>query len=193
MDEILKIFSEKEKSCLRTDWESFYQVLKENSIKCLFHITDSENIDSIYRTGAFLSKNEQERRGVHPTRKGGNALSDSLEEKKGLVDYVHFGFTPDLPMFSSSQIDKPKNPILTPVAIEIDPRIILLKFSKFSNINALDNFAEIGAELEDLKRINFAVIRKGRWSTTQERKEMQAEVLVQNFVSIKYIIKMYRI
>ena len=193
MDETLNIFSEKEKACLREDWKSFQTVLKQNGVRCLFHITDSKNIDSIYKAKALLSKNEQVKRDIFPTRKGGNDLSDSLEEKKGLVNYVHLAFTSNLPMFSSSQRSTRSNPIVTPVALEIDPRIILLKFSKFSNINALDNSAQIGSELEDLERVNFDLIKRVRWSTDQERKEMQAEILVQNFVPIKYIKKMYRI
>jgi hypothetical protein len=193
MDQTLNIFSRKEEACLRQDWREFYKVITDNKVRCLYHVTDSENIDNIYKAGALLSKNEQNRRNIHPVRKGGNKLSDALEERTGLVDYVHLAFTSDLPMFKSAGNDRPVNPIVTPVAIEIDCRVILLRFSKFSNINALDSSSLIGSELEDLKSINFPLLKKGRWETDQERKEIQAEVLVQNFVPKKYFLKMYRI
>jgi hypothetical protein len=192
-DNMLNIFSQKEVQFLRENWRDFYNVIKNNRIRCLYHVTDSDNINNIYNANALLSKNEQNKRNIHPVRKGGNQLSDSLEENKGLVNYVHLSFTHDLPMFNVVGNERPVNPIVTPVVIEIDYRVIFLKFSKFSDVNALDNSAVIGSDLDDFQRINFSLIHRGVWENDRERKEIQAEILIQNFVAKKYFLKMYRI
>lgn len=68
--------------------------------------------------------------------------------------------------------------LVDPIVLEIDLRVLLLQSVLFSNRNATATAAEIGSELDDLRKIRFDLIRCGRWANDDEKGLLQAEVLV---------------
>jgi hypothetical protein len=63
----------------------------------LYHFTDERNLPLIAAHG-LLSKNEMRLRGIWPTAPGGNQLSHSLDDWKGVSSYVSLCLTKSHPM-----------------------------------------------------------------------------------------------
>lgn len=154
---------------------SLIQFLHDNGIDRLYHFTDLSNFESIVKNGGLYSWSYCEANEIVISRPGGSALSRELDTRRGLEDYVRMSFLKDHPMLHAARRD---GRLVNPVALEIDLRALLLQSVLFSNRNATATEAEIGAELGDLKKIRFDLIRSGRWANDDEKGLLQAEVLV---------------
>jgi len=72
------------------------QTLKDNGVRHLYHFTDVSNLDSIREHGLCSWFKVDERK--LEARKGSSSLSRTLDQRKGLADYVRLSFVRDHPM-----------------------------------------------------------------------------------------------
>lgn len=156
--------------------------LRENGINCLYHFTDSSNFSSIVDSGGLYSWLYCEKNGIAIERPGGSALSRDLDMRSGLENYVRMSFTKDHPMLYAARKD---GRLVDPIILEVDLRALLLKghfasleLTSFSDRNATANRADIGWQLENLKKARFDLVRSGRWANDDEKGLVQAEVLI---------------
>lgn len=163
--------------------------LTKNGIKCLYHFTDLSNWKSIQKMNGLFSWRYLCRNNIIVSKPGGNPLSHSLDTRKCLDEYVSLSFNRDHPMLF---VAKKEKRILNPIIIEVDISVTLLISTSFSNINAIDNNANIGIGLSDLELIDLPFIQSGiRWNGEKEKKSLQAEVLVRERIPMDLFVKQY--
>lgn len=162
-------------------------ILTQNGIDRLYHFTDFENLESIVQNGGLYSWLECEKKGINVSKPGGGDLSRVLDRRKGLEDYVRLSFAHEHPMM---HVAMREGRISSPVILEIDPEVALLEGTKFSDRNAASNDAIIGYGQDGLRNIKFDVVTKSCHYydlEEDEKKYYQAEILVENFIPLKYI------
>lgn len=113
-------------------------------------------------------------------------LSRSLDRRDGLQYYVRLSFTHQHPMMYAAMTE---GRLTNPVILEIDPEVIFWKDTKFADRNATRNGDNVGDTLEDFKKIHFSSVKQPNHFSldTDEQPSYQAEVMVKNFVPLKYI------
>ncbi len=79
--------------------------------------------------------------------------------------------------------------INNPVILEIDPEVIYLKDTLFSDMNATKNGHTKGGTLQDFQRIKFDVVKQRvPFDVAEElQKYYQAEVMVKKHIPFQYI------
>ena len=174
----------KVKNLLKKDWKSIADTLAATKINNLYHFTDMANIQSIKKMGGLYSWKELERLGVNIPAQGGNDLSKRLDNHKKIEDYVRLSFVKNTPMLYLAQRD---GRISNSILLKIDPVVILLKDTLYSDGNAIANNAQIGNSVNDFKKIKFHILQKTRWEGDEEKHYWQAEVMVKKFVPLKFI------
>jgi hypothetical protein len=172
--------------CERKNWADFKKILDEHHITHLYHFTDQDNLESIIRNGGLYSWVDCESKGITIAKPGGDQDSRNLDSRDGLGDYVRVSFTQQHPMMYVAIRD---GRISSPVVLEIDPRVIYWTDTLFSDRNATKNGAMKGSTLEDFKRIHFESVKAQRCFDLDpdEQQFYQSEVLVKNFIPLKYI------
>jgi hypothetical protein len=77
-----------------------------------------------------------------------------------------------------------------PVVLEIDPEVVFWKSTLYSDRNATKNGAQKGDTLDDFKSIHFDSVKARKHFDLDEDEQpfYQAEVLVKNFIPLKYIM-----
>ena len=171
----------------KRNWQEFEQVLKDNRITKLYHFTDFDNLESIIRCGGLYSWADCEEKGIKIAKPGGGDLSRSLDKKGRLERYVRLGFTGDHPMKYVAMED---GRISNPVVLEINLEAALWDDTLYADRNATRNGANVGGTVDDLKAIRFGLFNRMMryYDMTEEAKmHYQAEVLVKNFIPLKYI------
>ena len=171
----------------KRNWQEFEQVLKDNRITKLYHFTDFDNLESIIKHGGLYSWADCEEKGIKIAKPGGGDLSRSLDKKGRLERYVRLGFTGDHPMKYVAMED---GRISNPVVLEIDIEAALWDDTLYADRNATRNGANVGGTVDDLKAIRFGLFNRMMryYDMTEEAKmHYQAEVLVKNFIPLKYI------
>ena len=170
----------------RSNWKEFQDILDNHGIDTLYHFTDRDNLESIIQNGGLYSWTDCEEKGIKIPKPGGGDLSRSLDTRGGLQRYVRISFTEQHPMM---YVAMNEGRISNPVILEIDPAILYEEGTKFSNMNATRNGAHVGGTLADFKRIHFDAVKARRHFDLDddERPYFQAEVLVKNFIPLKYI------
>ncbi len=171
----------------KQNWQEFENVLKEGKITKLYHFTDFDNLESIIRCGGLYSWADCDEKGIKIAKPGGGDLSRSLDKKGRLERYVRLGFTGDHPMKYVAMED---GRISNPVVLEIDLEAALWNDTLYADRNATRNGAHVGGTVDDLKAIRFGLFnRMMRYFDMTEEAKMhyQAEVLVKNFIPLKYI------
>lgn len=171
----------------KRNWQEFEQVLKDNRITKLYHFTDFDNLESIIKHGGLYSWADCEEKGIKIAKPGGGDLSRSLDKKGRLERYVRLGFTGDHPMKYVAMED---GRISNPVVLEIDLEAALWDDTLYADRNATRNGANVGGTVDDLKAIRFGLFNRMMryYDMTEEAKmHYQAEVLVKNFIPLKYI------
>jgi len=168
----------------KDDWKEIQKIVEQNEITKLYHFTDRVNIPSIKKMGGLFSWQDLENMKVKIPVQGGNDLSKQLDAYKNLQNYVRLSFVENTPMLYFA---KKEGRIQNPVILEIDPSIIFLKDTIYSDGNATSNQAHIGGDLQTFKKINFSVINKRRWDGDEEKHYLQAEVLVKKSVPLNFI------
>ena len=171
----------------KRNWQEFEQVLKDNRITKLYHFTDFDNLESIIRCGGLYSWADCEEKGIKIAKPGGGDLSRSLDKKGRLERYVRLGFTGDHPMKYVAMED---GRISNPVVLEINLEAAFWDDTLYADRNATRNGANVGGTVDDLKAIRFGLFNRMMryYDMTEEAKmHYQAEVLVKNFIPLKYI------
>lgn len=174
---------------LKDNRYDFKKVLTDNNIQYLYHFTDRKNIPSIKQHGGLLSWYYCNQHNINIPNPGGGSLSRDLDVSRNLQDYVRLSFTTQHPMMFVALKD---GRIDDPVILKIDPSVIFLKYTIFSNMNATIKrlTPNIGASLEDFKHIHFSSVKSRNHFDLieEERPYFQAEVMVKTYVPKKYII-----
>lgn len=166
--------------------KDFAIALAQNGIKKLYHFTDRDNLPMIIQNGGLYSWADCEEKGIKIPKPGGGQLSRDLDCRDNLQHYVRVCFTQQHPMMYVAMND---GRISNPVILEIDPEVVEWKETKFADRNATKTGANVGEALDDLKRIHFSSVKAKRHFDLDDDEQtfFQAEVLVKNFIPLKYI------
>lgn len=168
----------------KKDSQEIIQILDENQIDYFWHFTDRQNIESIIKEGGLFSWNYCQSNDIAISNPGGDALSRNLDVKNNLQDYVRLSFCSDHPMAYRKEEEGADI-----VYLKVSRDVALFESTMFSDINATDNSHHHGKCIEDLKRVNFAAVKKTYVSRDDEEfKSHQAEVMVKTFIPIRYIL-----
>ena len=184
-EESLKLKEQlKRTSDFKSDWEKLKKVFIDNEIKSLFHFTDKANLKLIKKHGGLYSWHHCVANKISIPFPGGNELSRNLDKSKGLEDYVRVSFTRNHPMMFVEHTRNRNNIIL-----EIDPEIVYLKSTIYSDVNANRNNASIGKDFSYFNRIRFELFKHPNHFklSDDDRPYYQAEILVKNHIPAKYI------
>ena len=171
----------------KSNWQEFQAVLEQNRITKLYHFTDRDNLESIIKHGGLYSWADCEEKGIKIAKPGGSSQSRSLDRRDGLEHYVRLSFAYDHPMQYVAMND---GRISNPVVLEIDLETAFWDDSLYADRNATKNGANVGGSLDDLKVVRFGLFNRLRryFDMSEEAKtHYQAEVLVKNFIPLKYI------
>ncbi len=170
----------------KNNWQEYEQVLKENRISKLYHFTDRDNLESIIKNGGIYSWKDCEDKGIKIAKPGGSSTSRSLDLRDGLEYYARLSFVPDHPMMFVAMDD---GRISNPVVLEIDLEAALWKDTLYADRNMTKNGAIVGGSLNDLKAVHFGLFWGRRYFDMSDEAKMyyKAEVLVKNFIPLKYI------
>ena len=174
----------------RTNWEEFKKILERHNIKKLYHFTDRDNLENIIKNGGLYSWKDCDERGISIPKPGGGgqgSLSWALDERDGLEHYVRISFTRQHPMM---YVAMNEGRISNPVVLEIDPEIIFDENARYADRNATRSGANVGGTLGDFKQIHFQTVKANKHFDldADEQPYYQAEILVKNFVPLKYIL-----
>jgi hypothetical protein len=172
----------------KSNWKEFEEILKKENIKKLYHFTDESNLKSIIKNKGLYSWSSCEKLKIDVNCYGGDKLSRDLDEYHGLEDYARLSFVKNHPM---EYIAKKDGRIVDPVRLEIDPSVIYLKDTMFSNMNATKTGNKNGGSLDIFKKIKFEIIKKTNHCYNLEDYEkpyFQAEVMIKENLPLKYIL-----
>lgn len=171
----------------KKEWGNFAALVKRHHIGSLYHFTDARNLESIRRNDGLYSWWQCRRRGIRIPAPGGDQRSRRMDEEHALQDYVRLGFNPRLPMMYVAQ----KAGRIGDIEIlQIDPSVIYLESTLFSNMNANDREARLGISIKSFERVDFRLATgTQRYLDLEqtERKLFQAEVLVKSHVPLSLI------
>lgn len=170
----------------KRNWQEYLQVLKDGRITKLYHFTDRDNLESIIKHGGLYSWADCEDKGIKIAKPGGGDLSRSLDQRDGLQYYARLSFVSDHPMMFVAMNE---GRISNPVVLEIDLEAALWEDTLYADRNMTKNGANVGGTLDDLKAIHFGLFWGRRYFDMSDEAKMyyKAEVLVKNFIPLKYI------
>lgn len=171
----------------KRDWRAFREIMRRHRIENLYHFTDSRNLASIEEHGGLFSWWQCEKRGIKITAPGGTRGSRWRDRRNSLEDYVRLSFNAHQPMMHVTLRDGRVGDL---EILRIDPSVIYLKPTLFSNINANDAEARVGGDLESFRRVRFDIATASRWIGESEKRFFQAEVLVKSYVPMDLIRKL---
>lgn len=176
----------------RSNKEAFYSILLNNGIQYLYHFTDRSNIDSIKKAGGLYSWDYMERNNLIIPMPGGDNLSRMLDQRYNIHNFVRTSFCINHPMM---YIAKNQGRIKDPVILKIDIAIVGIENTLFSDMNATKNGHHQGSDLADLKRVRFDICKQRNHFnlTNDEKPYYQAEVMVKEFIPLKYILNIDKI
>lgn len=162
----------------------FQEIVRRHHIESLYHFTDSRNLASIKRHGGLFSWWQCERRGIRIAAPGGNEDSRRMDRRNDLQDYVRLSFNAGQPMM---HVARRYGRIRDARILRIDPSVIYLAPTLFSDVNANDSDARVGIGLKSFERIRFDIATASRWDGCEEKGFFQAEVLVNSHVPFDMI------
>ena len=173
----------------RDNSSEFIEILRKYGITKLYHFTDRDNLDSIVANGGLYSWADCDAKGITIPKPGGSLQSRSLDSRDGLQNFVRVSFTSQHPMMFVAMND---GRISNPVILEIDVNVMLDTNSKFANMNATKNGANVGSTLDDFKKIHFTAFKsKNHFDLPEEeQKYFQAEILVKNHIPLSAILNL---
>ena len=170
----------------KRNWQEFENVLKEGRITKLYHFTDFDNLESIIQNGGLYSWADCRDEGIKIPQPGSSGPSRSLDERDHLEYYVRLSFAEDHPM---KYVAMNEGRISNPAVLEIDLEAAYWDKTLYADRNATRNGANVGGTLDDLKAVRFGLFwgRKYYDMSDEAKMHYQAEVLVKNFIPLKYI------
>jgi hypothetical protein len=159
------------------------QYLTDNGIKCLYHFTDKDRLNSIIRHGGLLSyKRCLDDAVVMPIRTD-MAASRDIDAEFGLEDYARRSFCRDLP-----KVEERKKAGAELVLLKISLEVATFEDTEFTDMEATLKQMRHGNSFDDLKRVNLQATQKPAYLLSDlEYMQKQAEVLVKCFIPLKYI------
>lgn len=170
----------------KENYDSFRQELLGHGITCFYHFTDERNLENIRKYGGLISWYSCAKHEIGVISAGGDSLSRNLDVRYNLQDYVRLSFCRDHPMAYKHKLAG-KNLVLLQIKIDV----ALWEETLFSNMNATDNEHSHGGSLNDLKRIDFAAVKKNYVRRDDEDfKYHQAEILVKTAIPKEFIVNL---
>ena len=159
------------------------QYLIDNGIKCLYHFTDKDRLNSIIRHGGLLSyKRCLDEAVVMPIRTD-MAASRDIDAELGLEDYARLSFCRDLP-----KIEERKKAGAELVLLKISLEVATFEDTEYTDMEATLKQMRHGNSFEDLRKVNLQATQKPAYLLSDvEYNQKQAEVLVKGFIPLKYI------
>ena len=159
------------------------QYLIDNGIKCLYHFTDKDRLNSIIRHDGLLSyKRCLDEAVVMPIRTD-MAVSRDIDAEFGLEDYARLSFCRDLP-----KVEERKKAGAELVLLKISLEVVTFEDTEFTDMEATLKQMRHGNSFEDLKKVNLRATQTPAYLLSDiEYKQKQAEVLVKGFIPLKYI------
>lgn len=170
----------------KNNWQQYKDIIERNSIKCLYHFTDRENLESIISNGGLYSWADCKAKGIDIPKPGGSMQSRQLDTRDNLQNYVRVSFVTQHPMM---YVAMNEGRISNPVILKIDPKVIWMEGTKYADRNATKKGAQVGGELSDFERIHFNAVKANKHFDLDEDEQpfFQAEILVKNFIPLEYI------
>ena len=170
----------------KINWQQYKDIIERNNIKCLYHFTDRENLESIISSGGLYSWADCKAKGIDIPKPGGSMQSRQLDTRDNLQNYVRVSFVTQHPMM---YVAMNEGRISNPVILKIDPKVIWMEGTKYADRNATKNGAQVGGELSDFERIHFNAVKANKHFDLDEDEQpfFQAEILVKNFIPLEYI------
>ena len=170
----------------KNNWQQYKDIIERNNIKCLYHFTDRENLESIISNGGLYSWADCKAKGIDIPKPGGSMQSRQLDTRDNLQNYVRVSFVTQHPMM---YVAMNEGRISNPVILKIDPKLIWMEGTKYADRNATKNGAQVGGELSDFERIHFNAVKANKHFDLDEDEQpfFQAEILVKNFIPLEYI------
>ena len=157
--------------------------LKSKDIDRFYHFTDVRNLESIIANGGLHSWSSIQKKNINSIMSS-DELSRALDTRKGLQDYVRLSFVQKHPM--KYKVEKERG--LNLVLLEVDVSISCLESTLFSDMNATDNNVTVKDDFDFLKTFNYDLFKQRYINLGDlEKKKYQAEILVKDFLPIKYI------
>jgi hypothetical protein len=180
IEELNRIVTQK-----KENYHAYINYLNVNNVRCFYHFTDINNINSIKRYQGLYSWNYCEKNGINIPSPGGDNSSRSLDMRYSLEDYVRLSFCSDHPM----AYNKAKRDGVQLVLLKIKIDVAAFKDTLFSDMNATDNLHHHGGELEDLQKVDISATKANYVSRTDSIfKYHQAECMVKDYLPIEYIV-----
>jgi hypothetical protein len=159
-------------------------MIERYQIKFLYHFTDTANIPSIIQHDGLYSWWFCQQNGISIPKPGANDISRQLDRHKDLQDYVRLSFNGNPPMLKQAVHE---GRIEKPVVLKISSEVICWKATLFSDLNATANGAQIGGDIDDIKKIKFEIVTQP-YCDEHTKPFYQAEVLVKTHIPVKYIL-----
>jgi len=163
----------------RKEWKKFEDIRSGKELFFFVHVTDSSNIESIIKHGGLYSKHAMDQYNINARKYASNDLSWSLDNRRNLEDYIHLSIQKSPMMYNAG---------INPITLQIDSRFIFAQETHFSDKNSTDSSATIGSGFQNFESINFQIART-RWSTDEEKKLFQAEILIKHHIPLEFIYK----
>ena len=169
----------------KDDANEILNYLRMKGIRCFYHFTDRQNMNSIRKYGGLLSWYYCKEHNIDIPNPGGDNLSRKLDRRQNLEDYVRLSFCNDHPM-AFRKHNEGSDLILLQVSIDV----AAFQSALFSNRNAASSNFSCGSDLEHLKNVNINATQ--RHFVGRDEGEVfflhQAECMVKTFIPIEYII-----
>jgi len=172
---------------IKEDFKIFKQEIKKINILKLYHFTDTSNLQSIVKYGKLFSAKYLKENNLKVEKYSSSEQSRNLDMRKNLDNFVRLSFSNIHPMM---HVALQEQRISNPFILEIDPTVILLKNTIFSNMNAAANGAIVGGSIEHFLKIDFKIVLEQNYFGLSEsqRSSYQAEILVKENISKEYIL-----
>lgn len=185
-DRPLKPHEEKKLIEYKPNTEQILRLLRNNSIRYLYHFTSIKNIPSIKKNGGLYSWDYMERHGISIPVAGGDSMSRRLDMKYNLQDFVRLSFCSDHPMAHRLRVSG-ENIVL----LMIDIRAAAFSGAQYSDMNAADSRHHHGPDYSDLERVDFSAVKRTYVSSSDpDFKTHQAEVMVRTHIPSEFILNL---
>ena len=184
---VKKVVQSNKKNRFKSNVILFKELITKEKITKLYHFTDKDNLKSIRDNKGLFSWKSCENYKIKILKPGGNVLSRNRDAYQGLEDYVRLSYNNDHPMMYRALKDRR---ISNPVILEINPDVMLLETTQFSDMNATRNNFNVGSMIQDLKKVNFSIAKNGKYLELADHQKpyYQAEILVYSHIPLNYIL-----
>lgn len=184
MEEWIRRFEE-DRNKYKCDPDTYKSFLEENEIEAIYHFTPYKNIDSIKQHG-ICSIQYLKDLGVNVDFVS-TSTSQSIDAYKGYADYIHLGFEKRHPMLMNALA---KGKLASYKIYDVNPSVLFLKDTVYTNRNAIKKGAIFSDKLEFLLNIPFHLFHKKNFFnlSPEGRDRFQSEILVKHNIPVNLIL-----